>query len=331
MKESEQYQLLKDGGRVKSAGVPMDFVFQQGNAFQATPGPEAAALAAKTFHTLRDNPPAAIRDRFFPLDRGEIKAMTKRSPSLFRPVLKTDQGAGKFLPFTIEAGKGIMPESRVALEQGYVIVEAHFEEQLRQAGYPGSVMRELDAVKSYFRDRNLYETSLAYERLQIESEQAGLLFKRQAARVGRSGLMFIHPARAEKPILFPEALSRKVEKQVNAVMEELLQRTEDKKKAFASEYGLPLRETNEVELPRYFQADIHVLPSGDVLVAELQVPDVGLFLAGLPSDGVEAFGDVQNIVLPLKKKVVDGFEHTITEVTAQKERFRSFGYSSRGG
>src|SRR3989344_6344382 len=99
MKESGNYYLAREGGRVKSAGVSMDFVFERGNIFRDNPGPATAAEITKTFQAVRENPPTIIRDRFFPLDRAEVKAMTRRSPGLYRPVLKTDQGAGKFLPF----------------------------------------------------------------------------------------------------------------------------------------------------------------------------------------------------------------------------------------
>lgn len=99
MKEKVDYELLRCGGRVKSAGLPVDFVFEQGERFRTDPGPESAAQATRTFSVLRDNPPSEIRNRFFPLDRGGVKAQTKGSPALYRPVLKNDQGAREILTF----------------------------------------------------------------------------------------------------------------------------------------------------------------------------------------------------------------------------------------
>lgn len=317
MKEQIRYTLAREGGRVKSAGVPVDFVFEQGNVFQSNPGPDTAASVTRTFHTLRENPPTPIRDRFFPLNRGEVKAMTKRSPALFRPVLKTDQGAGKFLPFTVGKESGINPQFRVNLEQGYVIVETHFEDQLKNAGSPQKVVEELTVLKRHFTNGNLPEARLAYERLQIESEQAGLIFRREAS-VGRNAVMFIHPAQAECPIILPEHVSQKVEREVNNAFEELLEIAEKKKKEFAKEYSLPIRETDEQELPHYFQADVQILADGSAVVAELQIPDVGLFLAGLPPEENEAFAQVRKIVEPLKEKVIDGFVRTIEEVKVKK-------------
>lgn len=317
MRAVERYQLIRDGGRVKSAGIPLDFVFNQGELFQAQPGPSSAAEVTRTFLTLRDNPPATLRNRFFPLDRGQVKALTKRSPALFRPILKTDQGAGKFLPFTVSE-KGILaPSFRVALEQGYVIVESHFEKQLGLVGYPRDVMNEIEAMRGSFNNKDLFETFLAYERVQLASEKRGLVFNREVG-VGRNAFMFIHPAKAETPIVLPENIVEEAEIKVNSAMGELMQRAEDKKKKFARQHDLPIRETAEIELPHYFQADVHILPRGKLIVAELQVPDVGLFLADLPSYGNEALVGIQEIVLSLKEKVVDGFEQTIRKVIKEK-------------
>lgn len=318
MSEKMKYHAMREGGRVKSAGTPVDFVFKQGDMFNANPSPSSAAAITKTFSTLRENPPTFLRDRFFPLGRGQIKAMTKRSPALFRPVLKTDQGAGKFLSFTLDKGIGAVPKVRVGREQGYVIIESHFEDQLQKAGFPRNVMLEVDAMRQHFTDRDLHETFLAYERAQSESEKAGLVFKREDAGVGRNAFMFIHPAMGESPIILPEYISKKAEYEVNQAMGELIQKAEEKKKEFAKKHGLSIRETDDFEFPHYFQADIQVLPDARVIVAELQIPDVGLFLAGLPSDGNDAFASIQKVVLPLKDKVINGFEQTIKDVFEKK-------------
>lgn len=318
MKEIGRYQLLREGGRVKSAGVSMDFVFEQGQAFRDNPGPEIATQITKTFHALRENPPTPIRDRFFPMKRAEIKAITRGTPALYRPVLKTDQGAGKFLAFrTAEVNGSLNRPFQVSLEQGYVIPEAYFLQQLAAKGFPTAIMNELAAVREHFRNGDLYEAKLAFERLQIESEQADVVFRRRSG-VGRNALMFIRPARAEKPIEIPNAIVEKVEQRVNASLEELVNRGEEKKKAFAQENGLPYRLVDELSLPLYLQADIHIFPNGDIVIAELQLPDVGLFLCGLEQYGNDVFAHIQEVVRPLKKKVVDGFEKTIRDIQAEK-------------
>lgn len=318
MKEKFDYQLLKYGGRVKSAGFPVNFVFEQGERFKADPGPESAAQATKTFAVLRDNPPSEIRNRFFPLDRGGVKAQTKGSPALYRPVLKNDQGAGKFLPFTLgESALASGFPSKVAIEEGYVIPEAYFQDQLRDKGSQPEVERELSAVKDYFRSGSMDEGRLAFERLEMESDKAGIIFRRKA-QVGRNGLMFIHPAMAEKQIILPNELATKVEERVNNSLVQVVELADFRKKEFAQDNNLPYLPLDPESMPMYFQADVHLLPNGNFSIAELQFPDVGLFLNGLPANGSHALRQIHEIVGPMRDKVVDGFENIIKETIHSK-------------
>lgn len=315
MKEKLDYQVLKDGGRVKSAGFPVDFVFEQGEKFKSDPGAETAARTTKTFSILRDNPPSEIRNRFFPLDRGEIKAQTKGSPALYRPVLKNDQGAaGKFLPFTF--GESFLASrfpSKVAIEEGYVIPEAYFQDQLRGNGLQPEVEIELAAVKDYFRNGSMDEGRLAFERLGIECEKAGIIFKRKEAQVGRNGLMFIHPATAEKQIILPNELATKIEERVNDSLTRVIEIADFRKKEFAQNNNLPYRPLGTEGMPIYFQADVHLLPNGNFTITEFQFPDVGLFLSGLPEEGSDILRQIHKIVGPMKEKIISGFEDIIKE------------------
>lgn len=318
MKEKTDYQLLRCGGRIKSAGFPVDFVFEQGEKFKADPGSESAAQATKTFSVLRDNPPLGIRDRFFPLDRGEIKAQTKRSPALYRPVLKNDQGAGKFLPFIF--GENSLASGfplKVAIEEGYVIPEAYFQDQIKDNGCQLEVKKELNAVKDYFKVGSMDEGRLAFERLEIECDKAGIIFKRRAG-VGRNGLMFIHPASAEKQIILSNELAAKVEERVNDSLVQVIEIADFRKKEFAQNNNLPYSPLNMEGMPMYFQADINLLPNGDFAIAELQFPDVGLFLNGLSVEGSNILGQIHKIVEPMKGKIVDGFENIIKETIRSK-------------
>ncbi|MFH1832907.1 MAG: hypothetical protein ABH816_01935 [Candidatus Levyibacteriota bacterium] len=316
MIEIEKYHLLRDGGRVKSAGVPVDFVFEQGKIFQSSQGSDTAAEITKTFSGLRDNPPSEIRERFFPLDRGEIKAQTRRSPALYRPVLKTDQGAGKFLPFEI-ADTTLNFPFKVGVEEGYVIPEAYFQDQLQEKGLPEAVVSELEEVKKHFGHGDVNEAKLAFERLEIESEKSGIIFNRRAS-VGRNGLMFIHPAKAERPIRLASESMAGIENKVRKSIEELIEIAEAKKRFFAEKNHLPFRPMDELSVPLYFQSDVHLFPDGSFVVAEMQLPDVGLFLTSLPVNGSDVFEQVHKIMNPIKKKVLDGFEQAIQRVADKK-------------
>lgn len=319
MKEFEHYLLNKAGGRVKSAGLSAGFVFDQGKLFIDQPGPGSAAQITKTFNILRSNPPLPLRERFFPLRRDEVKAQTKNSPALFRPLLKTDQGPGKFLGFRIAESSERVLNFRVAYEQGYVIPEVYFMDQLQQKGFLRGVIQEMDSVRNNFKIGNLNETRLAYERLEQQSEQAGIIFRRRA-KVGRDALFFIHPAQAVKPIILDHDLTRRIEKKVNETLPQLVETTETIKRKFARDNNLPFRSIEEISLPRYFQADLQLFPNGDFLIAEVQIPDVGLFLVDLPSDDYEVLQGIQQVVEPLKETVVDGLVLSIEDTYRRQGR-----------
>lgn len=317
MKERATYQLIRDGGRVKSAGVSIDFVVKQGELFKENSGSDTAVQITKTFSALRENPPLPIRNRFFPQDRAEVKAQTKKSPALYRPVLKNDQGAGKFLPFEIGGNGKLDLPFRVKLEEGYIIPEVYFDEQLEERGSPETVVLELEAVRGHFEQGDLNEARLAFERLEIESEKAGIVFRRRVG-VGRNGLMFIHPAKTEKQILLSNELAAEIEYEVNSHCEELITIAETRKRLFAKEYNLPTRLIDEFGIPLYFQSDVHLFPNGSFVLAEMQMPDVGLFLNGLPANGSDVFKQVHKIMDPMQKKIINGFEQTIQKAESEK-------------
>ncbi|EKD87114.1 MAG: hypothetical protein ACD_37C00033G0004 [uncultured bacterium] len=313
-----QYGVVPDGGRVKSAGFTMDQIFKHGSGFKNDPGPSSAFESARAFHVMRTNPSSDFRARFFPLEGREVKALLKDSPALYRPILKTDQGAGKFLPFRIGEESSSLPlRFDVTTEQGHVIEEAYFANQLAEAGNPGPVTRELYRLKDQFGSLILPEARMAFERLEIEAENAGLIFKREA-RVGRNGLMFIYPAGSEKDVIIHTEMVSRIEQQVRAKLADLFELVSVRQKEFARKNNLPERGLGETDLPFYLQADIQVLPDGRVVVAELQIPDVGLFLCELEANSEDNLGAVQEIVKPIRDRVIEGFTRLIEREGSKK-------------
>lgn len=313
------YKAVIDGGRVKSAGFPMDRVFQAGSGFTSEPGVKSAFETARVFQELRSNASSDFRARFFPLEGRETKPLLKDSPALYRPILKTDQGAGKFLGFRIGENNNTL-EFRVTNEQGYVIEEAYFMSQLQAVQSPGPVMREMTSVKDYFRDQDLPDARMAFERLEIEAGKAGLVFRREA-QVGRGGLMFIHPARVQGEVLFPQERLADVELRVHRKLDELVDIVSERQKQYAIENGLSERPLRVEDLPFYFQADVHLFPDGQIRIAELQIPDVGLFLSGLDAQSDDNLRQVQEIVKPIKDRVIDGFVQAVYEFGSHKNIF----------
>lgn len=305
------YKVIPDGGRVKSAGFPMDAVFAEGERFKYDPGPQTAQESAVAFQEMRSNASYEFRARFFPMAGREVKALLKDSPALYRPILKTDQGAGKFLGFQTGDHEGSLRVD-VASEQGYVIEEAYLISQLISHGCPEAVMAELSEVKKFFREQDLPEARMAFERLEIEAENAGIVFRREA-QVGRNGLMFIHPAGSDREIVFPANILTDIEQQVGFQLEGLFQLASSKQKEFAEKNNLPQRPMGENDLPFYLQADIHYFPDGEVKVAEIQIPDVGLFLSGLKTQDGDSLRKVQEVMEPIKRKIIDRFVQIIEQ------------------
>lgn len=312
------YQLNREGGRIKSAGVPVDFVFEKGELFKDNPSVETAAEVTNNFSEQRKKPLDIIVNRFFPQEKSLIRGLIKGTPVLYRPVLKTDQGPGKFLGFSSNDKEGeVNSPFRVSIEQGYVMIEAFFKDQLNKDGDCDEIKNELASVREGFASGDFYEARLALERLQMASKDRGLVYERRAD-VGRTGLMFIHPAKAEEPIVLPKNLAAKAEDKVNLSVGELIDRAERQKKAFCNEHSLPFRPINDVSLPAYFQADVQLLANGDVMVAELQIPDVGLFLCGLNPHGNEVLSQIQTVVKPLRNSVINVLNNRIKQVYETK-------------
>ncbi len=189
MNEIPTYSIIKNGGRIKSAGASYDFVEKAGSDFNSSPTAAQASETVKIFSEARNNPPQNVRDRFFPRDMKSVDL--KGSPALFRAVLKTDQGAGKFLPFTTGETQGAGNiQHHVGIEGGYVIPEAYLMSQLTNAD--NKLKGLTDLLANQFQGGQLSDSRKTLQELRLLCEQAGIEFSRRAG-VGRDGFMFIHP------------------------------------------------------------------------------------------------------------------------------------------
>jgi len=186
------------------------------------------------FMRLRQAPPNEIRDRFFPR-KEENKGRFRTGSLLLRPILKTDQGAGKFLPFDISGEQPVLHYD-VKNEIGYVIPEAFFEHELVSHGNPPSVKRELTSVMSAFAQGDIKEAQLAYERMQIACDEAGIVYERDVA-VGRDALFFIRPAIPKQPIILPSGAVRHVEEAIALRAQEFIDRIVEARNQFARKHN----------------------------------------------------------------------------------------------
>jgi len=236
------------------------------------------------FKKLRDNPPPELRSAFFPLPRGEIKAIMNRSPALFRPILKTDQGpAGNFLGFRItDIDELERRRYNITTTSGVAIPEIYFLEQLPYP-LPPNILEELTNVQSLFQQGNEPEAFLALERLQTICENSGITFQREADK-GRLPFFFIRPVAADETVKIPFSLAHEIEKEVSRLL---------------NVYLTP----DLLETILYFQADVILRQDGKFIIDRINFPDVGFFLSQIDSSNNNIMAEIQGLVLQLQNVI----------------------------
>jgi hypothetical protein len=295
---------IGESGRVKAAGIPMDHLFTLGETFKQNCSSQVALEVTNQYYKLRQGPPDEIRDRFFPRNRG-TKELFRSGAHLTRPILKTDQGAGQFLSFEVGQSSGAMRFS-IACQSGYCIEEPFFATQLKNANFPASIIKELADVRRHFAQSDLHEAQLAYERLQVASELAGVATSREAD-VGREALFFIRPSISTEPIL----ISDQVMNNVKDMLAKYVSGFPELAQSFAEQYARQYRLTTEkyrYNNPIYLQADVQIFPDGSCVLDQLQMPDVGLFITTLDPMENAGLSKVKDATIPLAHQVISAIE-----------------------
>lgn len=296
------YRLHRSGGRVKTAGVGLDPVYPEAaSEYARDPSPERAAALRVAFRDLQQNPTLPFLTAFFPQERPAIKQHLQRT-GLYRPTLKTDQGpGGTFLPFVTREDAELRTY-RIARREGLAVPEAHMAETLAADPAAAEIAARLAAL---YRDRKFGECAAALKEL---GEQVG--YARRDADVGRGLFFFCNPSQADAPVTIPEAVCARVEETVN----ELVTRVAGKAARVRALYrdGTPLAEalaTAETAEPGeealYLQADVYVTADGDIQVDQIQLPDLGLFLTQVVTDGHTIVPEVQRIVRELEARATE--------------------------
>ncbi|MCX6793560.1 MAG: hypothetical protein NTY06_00460 [Candidatus Gottesmanbacteria bacterium] len=291
---------LGPAGRVKSAGVSFEPLMEIAGSFDVHPSPGMAAEITDTFRTLRKNPPTEIRDRFFPYYRATVRQMTKTGHALLRPILKTDQGQGCFLPFAF--GLDGTRSFERAREIPYFIFESYFNDQLKEHKYPSAVISALEELDGLFSHGNFDEARLAYERLELACDENGIHLKRQAS-VGRDGLFFIRPAIAKEPIRLSSDVQARAAREIEIQASVFRDSMEDARRIIARKHDISIK-NEQADFPLYFQVDMQIFPDGTMMLDQVHMPDVGLFLSGLNSNENAAISSVQEHMKPVKEAVI---------------------------
>lgn len=297
------YRLHRGGGRVKSAGLGLDLVYpEETEQYREDPSPDRAIRLRSALRDVQKNPPAPLLAAFFPMEWATIRQHLLRT-GLYRSFLKTDQGpAGTFLPFVTAEGAKLEPY-RINRREGVALPEANIREIL--ASDPAA-REDACRLRALYRQFRLKECAEALEGM---AERVG--YRWRDADVGRGLFFFCNASAADTPITVPEHVCARVEQAVNELLERTARRAAHARKLYCS--GKPLPEALQtasateppVDVGPYFQADVYVTRDGEIEIEQIQLPDVGLFLTELPSEGYSILPQVQRVVQQLRERTTE--------------------------
>lgn len=304
-----EYRVVRDGGRVKSAGVSFDVMVDPALDFIKEVSIATAVSTTQHYANLRKGPTEELRNRSFPRNPAN-RDRFRNGAYLTRPTLKTDQGAGLFTAFTEGSKDKDNLMYHIEKEVGFAIVESYFSDQLKSVGYPQTVMAAIHEVQNRFAENDLREAQLAYEQLIEVAGQSGINGTRKA-QVGRDALFFIHPAIPIKNIQLPYSVVNGVELEINLTMATAVEMARRARRNFAQRHNLPDAQA-PIYMPPYMQADMQIMRDGKILLDQLQLPDVGLFLVSLDVLDNSALADVKRVMEPIVEETIDAISETVS-------------------
>lgn len=274
----------------------------------------------KTFRNLRDNPPRPFRSAFFPASRAEIKAKTRGSPALLRPVLKTDQGtAGNFLGFRINNQTDFSP-FLITQETGLAVPETYF---LRELERHEGLCKTTFEIQELFAQDDEDKAYLALEKLTEECQVENVVFQRTVDK-GRIPFFFIRPVQSQEgPVILPNFIAEQIEKEVKNLILELENRAQTVKNLVREGFSLEeasnmaksssLKNEDNVNI-LYFQPDVIIRSDGSFIIDRINIPDVVFFLTQIDSFHNPVFSKIQNVVEDLKIVVLERVVKQIKEI-----------------
>jgi len=296
------YEMSK-GGRVKAAGLSFNMFTDPAAEYLSHPNAGNAAMMTDAYAMLRKSPPDAVRDRFFPRDPS-THGMLKNGAALPRTSITNHQGIGQFLAHNkrdrIQTDKQLRID--IADQTGFAILEAHLEDQINKLQHPFGMYSKIQEVKKLFASGNIPEAQLAYERLILAGNDHGIEVKRNA-QVGREGLFFIRPSVPRFPIEIDSTTHDRIQRKGEQLVEIMAETAHQKRKQFAFERGLYPPSNKTDYPPLYFQIDFLIKNDKSFCVSDIGLPDVGLFLTAINSEGNQTVREAQQTVAERLQKI----------------------------
>jgi hypothetical protein len=271
----ETMRLVRIGGRVKAAGMGLDYLSMRGDAVEFE----------KRLASLRKYPSQDLLEMFFPSNEGRLKQLMQGT-GFYRPALKTDQGmAGNFLPFWIDSKKehtDLSPKTLIR-EELVAVPEVWFPHN------PEMVQH----VQKLFYQGDFESVYRALETLGVRT-----------AEKGRTPFFFIRPAMTDRPIVFGSDLIVHIEQAVQRIVKEIVYEAAELEKRTTG-FSKPANIL-------YCQPDIYILRNGEIVVEKINVPDVGLFLRSISHPHAEILPRIQGMMAAVEEEVYDAIKIIIS-------------------
>ncbi len=313
---------ISRGGRVKAAGLSFAIFTDPAAAYLGHPNAKNAAEMIGEYAAFRKSPSEAVRNRFFPRDPTNAGTI-KNGGGLSRTSLKNDQGVGTFLTHQISSDVDSFAPLRADIlqETGFTIVEAHLVAQLTKLDNPKILDDEITVVKKFFAVGDLAAAQAAYEKLIQAGKVAGVNIQRDAA-VGREGLFFIHPSIPKIAVKIDTPTHDKMKKRGERLVEQMIEIASKKRDEFAEAHDLSTSYKRDFP-PIYFQIDFLIDRNRTTHIADVGLPDVGFFLAGLDDENNQTVRDAKHTVverledtaLAIQKKISEHGSKTVCFIT----------------
>ncbi|MFH0773776.1 MAG: hypothetical protein V1922_05700 [bacterium] len=314
---------ISRGGRIKAAGLSFALFTDPASVYIGHPNAANAAMMTNEYAMLRKSPSEAVRDRFFPRDPATSGTL-KSGAGLPRTCITNHQGVGTFLTHNLREDANPNRQLRVDIERqtGYAILEAHLEEQLKKKPSNPQIVQQLKIVRKLFEQGNLPEAQLMYEQLVQMGEEQGIQVKRKAD-VGREGLFFIRPSVPKFPAEMDPTTHESMRQRGEQLVEQMIEVAHQKRDEFAQTHDLHVKTGKESFPPLYFQVDFLIKPDRSTQISDVELPDVGFFLASLDPKGNPTVADAQKTVterlestaLSIYKKAFDHHSKSINFIT----------------
>lgn len=294
---------MSRGGRVKAAGLPFCMFTDPAEAYLDHPNAGNAAEMTDTYAALRKSPSDAVRNRFFPRNPS-THGMLKNGAALPRTSIANHQGIGQFLVHNKRGRIQTDNQLRIDIadQTGFAILEAHLESQINRLQHPFDMYSKIQEVKKLFASGDIPEAQLAYERLMLAGDDHGIQVKR-TAQVGREGLLFIHPSVPQFPIEIDSTTHDEMQRKGEQLVEIMVETAHQKQKQFAFEQELYPPSNKTDYPPLYFQIDFLMNRDRGFAVSDVGLPDVGLFLTAINSEGNQTVQEAQQTVADRLQKI----------------------------